>query len=115
MYTLVTLTALHKDQCVTRALVRLDACHIGLLTLILIPSKNHATHTRPWARPCLQSSCPTIRQHVQAIKQSQTCKCATMPARNTAWSSPAGTDSDHRPKMRHTISGPNECTERDRS
>ena len=89
--------------------------HIGLFTLFLIPSKIMRPNTRPWARPSLQSPRPTIRQHVQAIKQSQKCKCATMPARNTARSSHAGTDSDHGSEMRHATSGPNECTPNDQN
>ena len=38
-----------------------------------------------------------------------------MPAQNTARKCHTGTDSDHRPEMRHATSGPNESTQYDQN
>ena len=81
----------------------------------MLQVKNSDASSRFYHKSIAHTSQSILRQHIQAIKQLQRCKCATMLARNTAWSRHAGAYGDHGPEICCATPGPNNCTERDQN
>ena len=81
----------------------------------MLQVKNSDASSRFYHKSIAHTSQSILRQHIQAIKQLQRCKCATMLARNTARSRHAGAYGDHGPEICCATPGPNNCTERDQN
>jgi hypothetical protein len=90
-------------------------CTLGSLYGENVTSKNSDASSRFYHKSIAYTSQSILRQHIQAIKQLQRCKCATMLARNTARSRHAGAYGDHGPEICCATPGPNNCTERDQN
>ena len=76
----------------------------------MLQVKNSDASSRFYHKSIAHTSQSILRQHIQAIKQLQRCKCATMLARNTARSRHAGAYGDHGPEICCATPGPNNCT-----
>ena len=81
----------------------------------MLQVKNSDASSRFYHKSIAHTSQSILRQHIQAIKQLQRCKCATMLARNTARSSHAGAYGDHGPEICCANPGPSNCTERNQN
>ena len=76
----------------------------------MLQVKKSDASSRFYHKSIAHTSQSILRQHIQAIKQLQRCKCATMLARNTARSRHAGAYGDHGPEICCATPGPNNCT-----
>ena len=92
-------------QCGFLKQARWDHCMGRMLQV-----KNSDASSRFYHKSIAHTSQSILRQHIQAIKQLQRCKCATMLARNTARSRHAGAYGDHGPEICCATPGPNNCT-----